>query len=385
MGGRPEVAAPYRSAVPSAPPRILIFSADIGAGHDLPAQALADGIHRLRPGSTTAIVDSLRAAGRIVHKLLREEAERLLEGHPRIFDAEYFLSMRVAPLRRAGSWLGYRLAHEGLLRVVDEFSPDVIVSTYPGANEVLGHMRRRGEIDVPLVSAVTDLAALRFWAHPRFDLHLIVHAESEAEARALAGPATRIEHVSGFSDPAFLEPRPAGDARRALDLPADGPVVVVSGGGWGVGDLEGAVTACLEAAPGGTVVALCGTNAAVRERLEHDSAAEPRVRATGFTDRMSDYLAAADVLVHSTAGLTVLEAQIRGARVVSYGWGAAHIRANNRAYRRFGLAEVASTPAALGRAVRSALASPRDPDDALRSLPSAAALTLELADASPSS
>jgi UDP-N-acetylglucosamine:LPS N-acetylglucosamine transferase len=365
-------------------PRVLIFSADIGEGHDLPARLLMDGIAARRPDAEVAIADSLKAAGRVVYKLVREGAEGTLERFPRGYDAQYFLITRL-PTRLFTSWLAWRMARRGLARVIADFRPDVIVSTYPGANEVLGRMRRAGELDVPLVSAITDLAALRFWAHPEFDLHLIIHAESEAEVRAMAGPRTRIAHVSGLTDPQFIEPVTAADARRDLGLPADGPVVVISGGGWGVGDLEGAVRVCLAAAPDLTAVALCGRNDALRERIERDFAGEPRVRAAGFTDRMGDYLAAADVLVHSTAGLTVLEAQIRGARVISYGWGVGHIRANNRAYREFGLADVASTPAALAGALESALASPREPDVSLAALPAAAELTLELVGASPSS
>ncbi len=46
----------------------------------------------------------------------------------------------------------------------------------------------------------------------------------------------------------------------------------------------------------------------------------------GFTDQMSDLLAAADAMVHSTAGLTVLEAQIRGCPVISYGFAVGHMR-----------------------------------------------------------
>jgi processive 1,2-diacylglycerol beta-glucosyltransferase len=370
--------------VPAHPPRVLIFSADIGEGHDLPARLLLDAIAERSPAAEVAIADSLRAAGRVVYKLVRDGVEGTLERFPWAYDAQYFLITRL-PTRLFTSWLAWRMARRGLARVIADFRPDVIVSTYPGANEVLGRMRRAGELDAPLVSAITDLAALRFWAHPEFDLHLIIHAESEPEVRKLAGPRTRIAHVSGLTDPVFLEPVTEADARRGLGLPADGPVVVISGGGWGVGDLEGAVRVCLDARPGLTAVALCGRNDALRERIERDFAGEPRVRAVGFTDRMGDYLAAADVLVHSTAGLTVLEAQIRGARVISYGWGVGHIRANNRAYREFGLAEVASTPAALARALESALASPREPDLSLAALPSAADLTLELvAEVSPS-
>jgi UDP-N-acetylglucosamine:LPS N-acetylglucosamine transferase len=360
------------------PPRVLIFSADIGEGHDLPARLLSEGIRARVPDAEVTIVDSLRAAGRIVYAAVREGTERTVERHPHLWEAQYYAVTRVAPIRWLASLVAYGLARKGLGRAIAQSRPDVIVSTYPGANEVLGRMRRRGEVTVPLVSAVTDLAALRFWAHPDFDLHLTIHAESEAEVRALAGPRTRIVHASGLTDPRFLEPRDRADARRALDLPADGRLVVISGGGWGVGDLEGATRTALAVDPELRVVALCGRNEALRARVEADFAGDPRVRADGFTTAMPDYLAAADVLVHSTAGLTVLEAQARGARVISYGWGIGHIRANNRGYRAFGLADVASTPSELAAALRSALASPREPDLSLAALPAAAELVLEL-------
>ena len=85
--------------------------------------------------------------------------------------------------------------------------PDVVVCTYPVANEVLGRLRRRGLVAVPLVSAITDLAALRYWAHPGCDLHLVIHPESAAEIRAIAGPDARVEAVRGLTRAAFDTPR----------------------------------------------------------------------------------------------------------------------------------------------------------------------------------
>jgi processive 1,2-diacylglycerol beta-glucosyltransferase len=207
---------------------------------------------------------------------------------------------------------------------------------------------------------------------------LITHGESVNEVRTLGGTETRIAHVSGLTDPAFLAPTDSVASRASLELPAEGHVVVVSGGGWGVGDLAGAVSVALEIS-GLTVVCLAGTNAELHAELSRSFAGEPRAQVWGFTDRMSDLLAAADVLVHSTAGLTVLEAQIRGTRVISYGWGKGHIRANNHAYERFGMAAVARTPDQLRVALRDALAHPVAPDDALRRLPSAADEVLALA------
>src|SRR4051812_46880220 len=53
----------------SAAPRILILSAAIGEGHDLPARVIRDGIAAARPDATVAIVDAVAEAGGIIQKL----------------------------------------------------------------------------------------------------------------------------------------------------------------------------------------------------------------------------------------------------------------------------------------------------------------------------
>jgi UDP-N-acetylglucosamine:LPS N-acetylglucosamine transferase len=247
----------------------------------------------------------------------------------------------------------------------------VVVSTYPGSTQVLGRLRAAGRVRVPCVSAITDLAALGWWAHPAIDLHLMIHEESRAEVESITGPGADIRHVRGFSRPQFDAPPSREQARAALGLPAQGPVVLVSGGGWGVGDVERAARAVL-AIDGAIAVCLCGTNQALRARLEASHTGDPRVRVEGFTERMADWMAAADVLVHSTAGLTVLEAQMCGTWAISYGWGVGHIRINNHAYRRFGLADVAATDGELASSLRRALAAPRPRDFDWAALPPAA-------------
>jgi hypothetical protein len=91
---------------------------------------------------------------------------------------------------------------------------------------------------------------------------------------------------------------------------------------------------------------------------------------------MGDVLAAADVLVHSSAGLTVLEAIIRGCPVVSYGFGVGHVRASNTALERFKLAQVARSAKDLPPAIQRALESHPEPDASFARRPSTASLIL---------
>jgi processive 1,2-diacylglycerol beta-glucosyltransferase len=340
------------------PPRVLIVTADIGAGHDLPARLLAEAIRRRDPTAEVVVADGLEAMGSLIRAVMRTGAETILERARPLFDLQYWLALRFPPTRWLAGSLLTLVGGRGLLRLIRTERPDVIVSTYPGTTDMLGRLRALGRLPVPTVAAITDLAAMRFWAHPRVDLHLITHEESRAEVESIAGPHARIVAVTGLTRPEFEAPPARPAARADLGLPADAPVVLVSGGGWGMGDLEQATRAVL-AIPGAVAVCLCGTNTRVRSRLEAVFAGDPRVRVEGFTERMADWMSAADVLVHSTAGLTVLEAELCGTWAISYGWGIAHLRINNAAYRRLGLADVATTPAELGTALRRALTTPR--------------------------
>lgn len=360
------------------PPRVLILSAAIGEGHDLPARVLRDGLLDAEPGAVVEIRDALAEAGGIVQRLGAQEGPLRRRWLRWLFDLEYRVLFRARPVRSAVMRLVTALGRSTIARLVRETTPDVVVSTYPGSSEVLGRLRAAGELDVPIVSAITDLAALHLWAHPAIDLHLITHLESTDEVLAIA-PRSRVVWVRGLTASEFERPTDERRARGALGLPASGGIVLVSGGGWGIGDVHGAVTAALAAQGVLRVLVICGRNGALLASLRDRFATEPRVELLGFTDRMSDLMAAADVLVHSTAGLTVLEAWIRGCRAISYGWGVAHVRVNNLAFERFGIAQVARDRSQLRAALERALAAPRRPFTAYRDLPSAAEEVLALA------
>lgn len=358
-----------------APTRCLVLTAAIGAGHDLPAAVLRDELEA-RGAAPVVVLDSLELVGGLVERAVLGGSSFDTAWGNRLFDLEHRLLHDLAPTRRLAGRLGLALARGPIGRALAEHRPDVVVSTYPGATEVLGRMRLRREVDAPVVSAITDLAALRFWAHPGVDLHLVTQAEAMAEVRLIAGAGADVVHVRGLDDPRFADPPSRAEARRALDLPAGGPVIVVSGGGWGVGDLAGATEEAL-AIPGATAVVLCGTDERLPAELRRRFGGDGRCRPMGFTNRMPDVLAAADVLVHSTAGLTVMEALVVGCRVVSYGWGRGHVRANNAAFARHGLAEVAASRRELAEALERALASPAARDAAFERLPTAAEVVLE--------
>src|ERR1700733_1628203 len=265
------------------PRQVLIISADIGEGHDLPARAVAREFKDEDPDAQISVVNGLPAMGPILTKVLRENSAFMFTFVPWLFDFQYMLFMYFAPTR----WLARKLlttfGRRGLMRLIRAHDPDLIVSTYPGVTAVLGELRRTGRLDVPCYSSITDLAGLQFWAHPGIDLHFITHPESSEEVERIAGPGS-VRWAKPPTAPAFLAARSREEARKALALPAAGRVIAISGGGWGVGDLVGATRAALEFEDA-TVLCLCGRNDALRAKVVGRFGDESRLRVMGFTDR----------------------------------------------------------------------------------------------------
>ena len=97
----------------------------------------------------------------------------------------------------------------------------------------------------------------------------------------------------------------------------------------------------------------------------------------GFTYGRSDLLAAADALVHSTGGVTVLEALARNCPVIAYGAPPGHARLTAKALVKQGLGRLALSPEELAASLRSVLERPRAAAETASSAPSCARLVLE--------
>ncbi|MHB8532813.1 MAG: MGDG synthase family glycosyltransferase [Solirubrobacteraceae bacterium] len=337
---------------PVGPQRVLILSADVGEGHAAAARALAEQIKVSPQEAEVTVIDGLAAMGPVLRPIVEDGYRVQLRLFPWSYTLVYWMLEHVAPVRFTTRKLLCMFGARSLARTIAEHRPDVVVSTYPAVTVVLARLRRRGVIDCATVATITDLTGLFFWAQPGIDMHLVMYGESMSSVERIAGRGS-VQLVSPLISTDFLEPRRPDQARRSLGLPEEGRMVVVSGGGWGVGDIAGAVDEFVRVPEVTSIVCLAGRNEQLREKLEQAFAAEPRVHVYGFTDKMPDLLAAADVLVHSTGGVTCLEARAAGTPVVSYGLPVGHARLNTREMAALDLVRLAHDTDELRRHVQA--------------------------------
>jgi processive 1,2-diacylglycerol beta-glucosyltransferase len=325
---------------------VLVLTAEEGEGHRSAGAALAAELGG--EGAEVAVCDVFESGfSRIVAFFSRDLYRVQLRWLGWTYWLEYVLFTRFAPARAIARRGLALLAARRLRSLVRAHDPDVVVSTHPAVTNVLGHLRRRRRrrLEIGVVASISDFGVHRLWAHPGVDLHLVVHESSVAAVERVAGPASaRVVRPVVASD--FRRAPSRLVARARLGLPAETSVVVVSGGGWGVGDVKGAVGALLRV-PDATVVCVCGRNDHLRARVEHAFPDEPRLRVLGFTEEMATLLAAADVLVDSTIGVTILEALTCGCPIVAFGPPRGHSSHSARMLQSLGLGRLARSTAEL--------------------------------------
>ena len=301
------------------------------------------------------MIDGLAAMGPLVRPVVEDGYRVQLRFFPWTYTVIYWLLEKVLPVRVLVRRLLCLFGSRPLARAIAAHDPDVVVSTYPAVTVVLARLRRTGQVRCPAVATITDLTGLFFWAQPGIDVHLVMYGESMPSVERIAGRGS-VQLVRPLISAEFLEPRCPVEARRALGLPEEGRTVVVSGGGWGVGDIAGAVREFTRVPEVSSIVCLAGRNEQLAEKLSWAFAGEPRVRVYGFTDKMPEILAAADVLVHSTGGVTCLEARAAGTPVVSYGLPVGHARLNTRAMAALDLLRLANDTDELRTQVQASFA-----------------------------
>jgi UDP-N-acetylglucosamine:LPS N-acetylglucosamine transferase len=305
---------------------ILIVSASMGAGHDGAAKELRRRLEAA--GHRVEVVDFLDAVAFHIGPVLRWFYQVQLRMAP----WSYELSYKMAPLLRAPAvMLDTWLTRRKLKRVIKEFRPDAVVSVYPLASLVLGRMRRKKQLRVPVLTYLTDFAVHSLWVHRGIDRHLAV---SEISAEAATSRGGRDAFARGplvsekFRDATY--DREA--VRTNLGLSPDDRAVLVVAGSWGVGDVVATVEAIGRSGEFHPIT-VCGRDDNLRAELEQRGFGT----VIGWTDEMPALMSAADALVENAGGLTCMEAFAVGLPVITFKPIAGHGKDNAEMMARAGV------------------------------------------------
>ena len=326
--------------------KILIVSASMGAGHDGAAKELSARL--IAQGNSAEIVDYMEMIPFRLGGVVRWSYKFQLRHFAWTYDLTYqAFSRGGAFLWAPVVWAMGLLTRRPIRRVLLQTRPDAIVSTYPLASLVLGRMRSKHWLKVPVATFLTDFAVHSLWVHPGVDLHLAVSPESAARANQ------RGSHTSVATGPLVPERFnfsyvTRDDTRRRLGIEPHTRAVLVVAGSWGVGDLKSTTQAIAGCGPEYHPIVVCGQDKNLRANLLAESFSGTIL---GWTEEMPSLMAASDALVENAGGLSAMEAFAAGLPVISYQSIAGHGKDNARVMAQAGVTRRVNNKAELADAL----------------------------------
>ncbi|GHE04868.1 MGDG synthase family glycosyltransferase [Streptomyces alanosinicus] len=329
---------PQPRAAASGADRVAVVSASVGAGHDGAAAELARRL--TADGFAVDRFDLLDLLPARLGRAVQESYHRMLVRAPWAYQRIYSSTERAGGGGPASRAL-LRSAEDRVLRALPP-GTGAVVSTYPGASRVLGNLRLKGRLGVPVLTYLTDFSVHPLWVAAGVDVHLAAHAVPAAQARAAGAKDVRV--CGPVTDPRFrpCDGRQRAQARAAFGLPARAPLALLVAGSWGVGPVR-KVALELRDCGAAVPVVVCGRNETLAGQLRADGIEHTY----GWVDDMPSLMHAADVLVQNAGGLTSLEAFAAGLPVASYRCIPGHGLTNAAALDEAGVAAWIRDPAGL--------------------------------------
>jgi processive 1,2-diacylglycerol beta-glucosyltransferase len=284
----------------------MLLTGPLGLGHEMMARCCAELLQQ--SGWQTRCLDSMSLLGPWGGGAGTRMFNRLV-AIPGLYDALHFAHLRT------GSRLAERMDRASAARLVpslraelERHPADLVLSVFAtGASAAAGL-----KAEMPGLRTVvlcTDVAAHRIWVADGTDLFLVTSAAAAASVRRYL-PRAPVAVVPPPVRPEFYDAPSQEQARKELGIPPDDFCVLVIDSGWGFGPLVESVSALADA--GVHVLAVAGRDCRMQRRFRDLAAVTPRITPFGFTDRVPELMAAADVVLALPGATTCSEARVVG-------------------------------------------------------------------------
>jgi processive 1,2-diacylglycerol beta-glucosyltransferase len=303
------------------PPRILIMSASVGAGHLRAAEAVEAALRQMVPDATVKNIDILEMTNRLFRRFYGRFYLDLVNRAPHVLG--YFYDMLDQP-SRSGKNRGdrFRLAVEKLnlrkfIRFLQSDKWDLVINTHFLPAEIIASLRKQGKLKVPQVTATTDFETHRLWVNQPCERYFTATHEGALYLHSWGVPAKDTLATGIPIHPVFSEPKDRKTLLAKHGLASDRPIVLQLSGGFGVGPIAKMYHALLDVTLPIQVVAVTGRNEKLKAQMHKIPCPDRhRTKILGFTKEIDELMAVADLVVSKPGGLTTSETLARGAIMV---------------------------------------------------------------------
>lgn len=293
--------------------KILVFYGSYGGGHLSAAKSICAYLEKHYPEANIKMVDCIEYINKYINKASTEAYKELAKKVPWIWKRVYKNSQNGA-LSHISNATNKLMSYK-LNLLLQEFQPDLIISTHPFATQMCAILKKRDKIDCKLATVLTDYHIHAQWlVLYRYVDYFFVSNESMKTDMVAEGVNDEKIYVTGIPiSERFLETKSKREIYKEFELSPKKDIVLFFGGGeFGLGKNTAFMTlkAFIRLFPNLQIVAISGKNKKMHKRFEElieNTNSSDRVKLFDFVDKIPELMYISRLVVTKPGGLTITE------------------------------------------------------------------------------
>ena len=301
--------------------RILILSCNTGGGHNSAAKAIKEAFDA--KGHICDIMDVLSFGGQKASDLVCDAYIEMVKKTPKLFGEMYKLGTKVGQFNqetdkfRSPVYYVNKIYADALEDFIKKNEYDAVVCVHIFAAEAMTNLKKHARVGIPFYFVATDYYCSPMLEETLPDKIFAAHKDS---LFTYLNRGIKPELLLPTGIPVsrrFLTKKDKSQVRAELGLNDSDQVFLLMSGSMGFGDLIDTTRYIFEHGnPDTRVIAITGHNEKLYENLQSEFKGENRLILIGFTDQVSDYMDASDVLLTKPGGLSSTEALAKGIAII---------------------------------------------------------------------
>lgn len=298
--------------------KILIFYGSYGGGHLSAAKSIRDYIEKNYSDSQVELVDCVEYVNKLFNKLTTKAYKDFSKNARWIWKHLYYDS-ESGSLSRICNTIN-RLMAIKLNRLIQEFQPDLIISTHPFSSQMCAILKEKGKLNCKVATILTDYASHNQWlVKSKFIDYYFVAQQGMVDDLVSRGVNKDKIHVTGIPlSSRFLQSYNKQKILEDYGLTSDkNTILFFAGGEFGFGKDKtfNRLKAIIDNLPNLQVVAVAGRNEKMKERFDElvkTTRTESNVKILSFTNQVPELMSVSDLVITKPGGLTTTESLASG-------------------------------------------------------------------------
>lgn len=305
--------------------KILILSCNTGEGHNSSASALLNAMRR--QGIDCSKEDTLALVNEYVSRKVSDIY--VFSTRTNLFGPIYRFGETISDAN-TGIFSGHikspiyaanKIYGKNLYDHIVSGHYDAVVCTHLFPAEALTSLKKKANLDIPVIFVMTDYTTIPFINETDCDAYVIPHRHLIEEFVAKGLPRTKLYPLGiPVNTESLLAETKKEEARKTAcqifgweenNLCHSGRMMLIMGGSMGFGPVGELVDKLLQEIDNtDRIVCVCGRNEKLESTLSSEYSDDKRVKIIGYTENVPLLMHASDVLFSKPGGITSTEAII---------------------------------------------------------------------------